>query len=152
MKTIEAKIINPLLGTSIPLPDYSTDGAAGIDLSACIETSVTIEANQTKIIPSGLAIHIHDPQLAAVLLPRSGLGIKHGVILANSVGLIDSDYQGEIKIGVWNRSEQAFTINTGDRICQLVFVPVVMGKLTWVNEFSQDSDRGEQGLGHTGHQ
>jgi dUTP pyrophosphatase len=149
-RAVEAKIINPLLGTTIPFPDYSTEGAAGLDLRACIEGPVMIKPGETFIIPSGLAISIHDPNLMAVLAPRSGLGIKHGIVLANLIGIIDSDYHGEIKIGLWNRGKETFTVEPGDRICQMMFVPVVQVELEVVNEFSNRSKRGAGGLGHTG--
>ncbi len=150
MRQIEVKIVNPLIGDSIPLPQYTTEGAAGLDLRACIEEPVTIKAGETVMIGSGLAISIQDKNLAAVLLPRSGLGVKNGIVLANLVGLIDSDYHGEIKIAVWNRSDTDFTVEAGERICQLVFVPVVQAQWDVVEEFSCDSERGEGGFGHTG--
>ncbi|ALG67573.1 dUTP diphosphatase [Beggiatoa leptomitoformis] len=152
MRQIEAKIINPLIGNSIPLPTYATDGAAGMDLRACLSEPVILEAGETRLIGSGIAINIHDKTLAAVLLPRSGLGTKYGIVLANLVGLCDSDYQGEIQIAVWNRSQQAFTINPGERLCQLVFVPIIQVQLQLVDTFSQMSQRGEGGFGHTGRQ
>jgi dUTP pyrophosphatase len=149
-RAVEAKIINPLLGTTIPCPGYSTEGAAGIDLRACIQDPIIIEPGETRIIPSGLALNIHDPGLMAVIAPRSGLGIKHGIVLANLVGIIDSDYHGEIKIGLWNRGRDTFTVESGDRICQMMFVPVVQVELELVDEFSNSSKRGAGGLGHTG--
>ncbi len=150
MPIIEAKIVNPLLGTKIPLPDYATVGAAGMDLRACIEEPITLAAHQTCFVGSGMAINIHDPNLAAVILPRSGLGAKHGIVLGNLVGLIDSDYQGEIKISVWNRSDSPFTIEVGERICQLIFVPIVQAQLQWVQDFSTMTARSAGGFGHTG--
>ena len=147
MTTIEATIINPLIGQEIPLPTYSTDGAAGIDLRACLTESVIIQPNQTQLLGSGIAINIHNPNLAAVLLPRSGLGVHHGIVLANLVGLIDSDYRKEIKIAIWNRSNHPFTIKPGERICQMVFVPIVQVNLKWVSQL-QDNERG--GFGSTG--
>ncbi|EIJ43880.1 deoxyuridine 5'-triphosphate nucleotidohydrolase Dut [Beggiatoa alba B18LD] len=150
MRQIETKIISPLLGKQIPLPTYATEGAAGMDLRACLEEPITLQAGETRLISSGIAINIHDKDLAAVLLPRSGLGTKYGIVLANLVGLCDSDYQGEIQIAVWNRSQQAFTIQPGERLCQLVFVPVVQVQLQIVDNFSQSSQRGEGGFGHTG--
>ncbi len=149
-RSVEAKIINPLLGPRISLPNYVTEGAAGMDLRACIQNPVTIEPGDTSIIPSGMAISIHDPGLMAVLAPRSGLGIKHGIVLANLIGIIDSDYHGEIKIGLWNRGKEKFTIEPNDRICQMVFVPVVQVELELVEEFTNTSTRGAGGLGHTG--
>jgi len=147
---IEIKIVNPLLGTDIPLPTYATVGAAGLDLRACLTQAVTLEAGATELISSGIALNIQNPNLMAVIAPRSGLGIKHGIVLGNLVGICDSDYQGEIQIGVWNRSETAFTIQPGDRICQLLFVPVVQVVLQQVTEFSEVTQRGTGGLGHTG--
>ncbi len=149
MKTasIEAKIINPLVGKEIPLPTYSTNGAAGLDLRACITASLTIQANAIKVVGSGIAINIHVPNLAGVLLPRSGLGVNHGIVLANLVGLIDSDYRQEIKVALWNRSDKPFIINPGERICQMVFVPIVQVDFKWVNELE---DNGRGGFGSTG--
>jgi dUTP pyrophosphatase len=147
---IETKIMNPLVGTTIPLPSYATDGAAAMDLRACLEAPVTIEPGQTVLIPSGIAISIHDPGLVALLVPRSGLGIKHGIVLANTVGVIDSDYQGEIGIGVFNRGTATYTIEPGERVCQMMFVPVLQADLRVVNEFSKESERGSGGFGSTG--
>ncbi|MDM8567038.1 dUTP diphosphatase [Candidatus Halobeggiatoa sp. HSG11] len=147
MENIEATIVNPLIGNKIPVPSYSTDGAAGIDLRACIDTAVTIEANATKLIGSGIAINIHNPNIAAMLLPRSGLGVKHGIVLGNLVGLIDSDYRKEVKIAVWNRSIKPFIINPGERICQMVFVPIIQADFKWVDELE---DNGRDGFGSTG--
>ncbi len=144
---IKAKVINPLMGEKIPMPTYATSGSAGIDLRACIDESILIQPNETVIIGSGIAIAIDDSNIAATLLPRSGLGIKHGIILANLVGLIDSDYYKEIKIAVWNRSNRPFIINQGDRICQMVFVPIIQARLQWVEELE---DNGRDGLGSTG--
>ncbi|WP_069470840.1 dUTP diphosphatase [Candidatus Marithrix sp. Canyon 246] len=145
MKKIEAKIVNPLIADFIP--SYATNGAAGIDLRACIEKPLEIQAGETQLIGSGIAIDINDPNLSAMLLPRSGLGVKHGIVLANLVGLIDSDYRKEVKIAVWNRSDTAFVINPGDRICQMVFVPIVQVQLEWVEELN---DQGRDGFGSTG--
>ncbi|MBN2427035.1 MAG: dUTP diphosphatase [Deltaproteobacteria bacterium] len=149
-RAVEAKIINPLLGSKIPIPTYTTAGAAGMDIRACIQEKVVIEPSETCIIPSGFAISIHDPGLMAVLAPRSGLGIKHGIVLANLIGVIDSDYHGEIKVGLWNRGKEPFIVEPGDRICQMLFVPVVQVDLELVEEFSNASARGAGGLGHTG--
>jgi len=149
---VEAKIVNPLLGRAIPLPRYATEGSAGLDLPACIESPVVLEPGTTEIIPTGLAVSIHDPGLMAVLAPRSGLGIKHGVVLANLIGIIDSDYHGELLVGLWNRSGQPFTVRPGDRICQMLFVPVVQVDFRFVDKFSNASRRGDGGLGHTGRQ
>ena len=125
MQKIQLKLLDPRLGDSIDLPDYATDGSAGLDLRACLEQDITLQPGETVLIPTGLAIHIDDPSLAAVLLPRSGLGHKHGIVLGNLVGLIDSDYQGQIFVSCWNRSQTAFEIKVGERIAQMVFVPVV---------------------------
>ncbi|MBI2354855.1 MAG: dUTP diphosphatase [Deltaproteobacteria bacterium] len=147
---IETKIMNPLIGTSIPLPSYATRGAAAMDLRACLETALTVQPGETVLVPSGIAISIHDPGLVALLVPRSGLGIKHGIVLANTIGVIDSDYQGEIGIGIHNRGASAYTIEPGERICQMMFVPVAQATLAVVGEFSHESTRGAGGFGHTG--
>ncbi len=151
MKKIDIKILDPRVGKEFPLPAYATPGSAGLDLRACTDGSITLDAGSTTLIPTGLAIHVADPQLAAVILPRSGLGHKHGIVLGNLVGLIDSDYQGQLMVSVWNRSEQPFVIEAGDRIAQLVFVPVVQAEFTLVEEFTQ-TERGEGGFGHSGRQ
>lgn len=151
MQNIQLKLIDPRLGTEIPLPEYATEGSAGLDLRACIETTLTLQPGETQLIPTGLAIHIGDPTLAAVLLPRSGLGHKHGIVLGNLVGLIDSDYQGQVFVSLWNRSQSAFEIAVGDRIAQMVFVPVAQVHFEIVDDFSQ-SQRGAGGFGHTGRQ
>jgi dUTP pyrophosphatase len=148
-KNIQIKILNPKVGASIPLPTYATAGSAGLDLRVCIEEPLQIASQETVLLPTGLSIFIADPTLAAVILPRSGLGHKHGIVLGNLVGLIDSDYQGELKISCWNRSMDCFTVNPGERIAQLVFVPVVQANFTLVSEFQQ-SDRGEGGFGSSG--
>ena len=147
---IETKIMNPLMGSSIPLPTYATTGSAAMDLRACLSEPLIIEVGETVMIPSGIAISIHDPALVALLVPRSGLGIKHGIVLANTVGVIDSDYQGEIGIGIYNRGTKAYTVEPGERICQMMFVPVTQVALSVVDEFSRDSARGSGGFGHTG--
>jgi dUTP pyrophosphatase len=147
---IETKIMNPLMGTSIPLPRYATTGAAAMDLRACLAEPLTVPAGETVMIPSGIAISIHDPGLVALLVPRSGLGIKHGIVLSNTIGVIDSDYQGEIGIGIHNRSQTSYTIEPGERICQMMFVPVTQVLLSVVEEFSVGSARGTGGFGHTG--
>lgn len=149
MQKIQLKLLDPRLGDSIDLPDYATDGSAGLDLRACLEQDITLQPGETVLIPTGLAIHIDDPGLAAVLLPRSGLGHKHGIVLGNLVGLIDSDYQGQIFVSCWNRSQTAFEIKIGERIAQMVFVPVVQVGFEQVEEFSA-SERGTGGFGHTG--
>lgn len=147
---IETKIMNSLMGNSIPLPTYATSGSAAMDLRACLAEPLTVNPGQTILVPSGIAISILDPGLVALLLPRSGLGIKHGIVLANTIGVIDSDYQGEIGIGIFNRSDLAYTIEPGERICQMLFVPIQQAALTLVEEFSVDSTRGDGGFGHTG--
>lgn len=148
---VKLKLLDERLGKSIALPDYATDGSAGMDLRACLDgDSLTIEPGETHLIPTGMAIHIDDPGLAAVILPRSGLGHKHGIVLGNLVGLIDSDYQGQLFVSCWNRGQDAFTIKLGDRIAQLVFVPVVQAAFEIVSDFT-DSVRAEGGFGHTGH-
>jgi len=149
MKKIELKIIDPRIGSEYPLPEYATSGSAGMDLRACIDDAMSLEPGETKLIPTGLAIHIADPGLAATILPRSGLGHKHGIVLGNLVGLIDSDYQGQIFISCWNRGQTAFKINPGDRMAQLVFLPVVQAAFEIVESFD-DSIRGEGGFGHSG--
>ena len=149
MKKIQLKILDKRLGSEIPLPEYATAGSAGLDLRACLDEAVTLNPGETMLIPTGLAIHIDDPQLAAILLPRSGLGHKHGVVLGNLVGLIDSDYQGQVFISCWNRGNNAFKISIGERIAQMVFVPVVQADFECVTEFNA-SHRGEGGFGHSG--
>ena len=151
MKKIDIKILDPRVGNEFPLPAYATPGSAGLDLRACIDAPLTLQPGETLLLPTGLAIHVADPQLAAVILPRSGLGHKHGIVLGNLVGLIDSDYQGQLMVSVWNRAQEAFTIQPGDRIAQLVFVPVVQAEFNLVEEFNT-SERGEGGFGHSGRQ
>ncbi|HHH38344.1 MAG TPA: dUTP diphosphatase [Sedimenticola sp.] len=148
-KKIELKILDDRLGRETPLPRYATAGAAGLDLRACLRQPLTLAPGETELIPTGLAIHIGDPGLAAVLLPRSGLGHKHGIVLGNLMGLIDSDYQGEILVSCWNRGRSPFTIEVGERIAQMVFVPVVQVEFETVAEFTP-SGRGSGGFGHTG--
>ncbi len=150
MKTpIELKILDSRIGSQFPLPSYATPGSAGMDLRAMLETDLVIQPGETKLIPTGIAVHVADPSLAAVILPRSGLGHKHGIVLGNLVGLIDSDYQGPLMVSCWNRSTEPFTIEIGDRLAQLVFVPVVQAQLKLVDEFD-NSERGEGGFGHSG--
>jgi dUTP pyrophosphatase len=149
MKKIEYKILDRRIGNEIPLPEYATLGSAGLDLRACLDEATELKPGETLLIPTGLAVHISDNHLAAVILPRSGLGHKHGIVLGNLVGLIDSDYQGQIFVSCWNRGNTAFTINIGERIAQMVFVPVVQVALEQVDDF-QVSSRGDGGFGHTG--
>lgn len=148
-QAIQLKILDKRIGDLIPLPTYTTAGSAGLDLRVCIDEPLQIGPQETVLLPTGLAIYIADPTLAAVILPRSGLGHKQGIVLGNLVGLIDSDYQGELKISCWNRSQQAFTINPGERIAQLVFVPVVQAAFELVEEFIE-TDRGQSGFGSSG--
>lgn len=149
MQIIKLKILDPRLGNEFPLPEYATEGSAGVDLRACVESAVTIAPGETLLIPSGMAIHIGDPSLAAVLLPRSGLGHKHGIVLGNLVGLIDSDYQGQVFVSCWNRGAETFTIQPGERIAQMVLVPVVQARFEVVKDF-ESSERGAGGFGHSG--
>jgi len=149
VQQIQLKVLDKIFIEKYGLPHHATTGSAGMDLRACIEESLTIKSQQTELIPTGIAIHIKDNNLAAIILPRSGLGHKHGLVLGNLVGLIDSDYQGELKISCYNRSQEAFTIQPGDRIAQLVFVPVVQAQLEVVDEFIA-SERGVGGFGSTG--
>ncbi len=149
MHKLQAKIIDPRLGQEWPLPHYATEGSAGLDLRALLQEPLTLEPGQTELLPTGLAIHISDPGLAAMILPRSGMGHKHGIVLGNLVGLIDSDYQGQLMVSCWNRSDRAFTIEPGERIAQLVLVPVLQAQLEVVDEF-EGSVRGVGGFGHTG--
>ena len=149
MKKIDVKILDSRLGNEFPLPTYATEGSAGLDLRALLDNGIEIQPGETQLIPTGLSIYIADPNLAAVILPRSGLGHKHGIVLGNLVGLIDSDYQGPLMVSVWNRGNESFKIEVGDRIAQLVFVPVVQAEFNIVNEFDA-TERGEGGFGHSG--
>ena len=149
MRTIELKILDSRLGDSIELPHYATDGSAGLDMRACIDEPVTVEPGATELIPTGFAMHISDASLAAVLLPRSGLGHKHGLVLGNLTGLIDSDYQGQVFISCWNRGSESYEVQPAERIAQMVFVPVEQVRFSVVEEFD-DSDRGAGGFGHSG--
>ena len=150
MRKIQLKILDQRIGNQIPLPAHATGGSAGMDLRACIDETIRLKPGETELIPTGIAIHINDPGLAATILPRSGLGHKHGIVLGNLVGLIDSDYQGQLFVSCWNRGHNSFTIEPGDRIAQLVFVPVVQADFEVVDDFDQ-SDRGTGGFGHSGH-
>ena len=149
MKSIQLKILDARIGNEYPLPEYATDGSAGIDMRACLDEPLEVRAGDTHLLPTGIAIHIGDPALAAVLLPRSGLGHKHGIVLGNLVGLIDADYQGQVFVSCWNRSRQSFTIQPGERIAQMVFIPIVRAHLEVVESF-QESARGAGGFGHSG--
>lgn len=149
VNSFQIKILDQRLGKEIPLPEYATDGSAGMDIRACVDEATAIQPGQTLLIPSGFAMYIEDPSLAAVILPRSGLGHKHGLVLGNLVGLIDSDYQGQVFVSCWNRSEKPFVIEVGARIAQLVFIPVRQASWEVVEDFSV-SDRGTGGFGHTG--
>lgn len=146
---IQVKILDARIGNEFPLPRYETDDAAGLDLRACLESSLTIEPGQTHLIPTGISIYIGNPHVAAVILPRSGLGHKHGLVLGNLVGLIDADYQGPLMVSCWNRGQAAYTIEPGDRIAQLVFLPIVRARFDVVNEFAA-TQRGTGGFGHSG--
>jgi dUTP pyrophosphatase len=148
-RRLEVRILDPRIGSEFPLPAYATEGSAGLDLRACIDAPLALEPGATQLIPTGLAIHIGDPGLAAVVLPRSGLGHKHGIVLGNLVGLIDSDYQGQLFVSCWNRGQAAFTIAPGERIAQLVIVPVVQVEFDVVDSFSA-SERGAGGFGSSG--
>ena len=149
MHALQAKILDPRLGSEFPLPTYATPGSAGLDLRAMLQEELILEPGQTVLIPTGLSIYIGDPGLAAMILPRSGLGHKHGIVLGNLVGLIDSDYQGELMVSCWNRGQSTFSMAIGERIAQLVLVPVVQAHFELVDEFDQ-SQRGSGGFGHSG--
>jgi dUTP pyrophosphatase len=149
MRSIELKVLDPRVGDAIPLPHYATGGSAGLDMRACIDVPLTVDPGETVLVPTGLAIHIGDASLAAVLLPRSGLGHKHGLVLGNLTGLIDSDYQGQVFISCWNRGSKSYDVQPGERIAQMVFVPVEQVRFEVVDEFA-DSDRGDGGFGHSG--
>lgn len=146
---IKLKILDKRIGSEFPTPSYATSGSAGLDLQACIDETMTVLPGETHLIPTGISIFIDDPSLAAVILPRSGLGHKHGIVLGNLVGLIDSDYQGPLMVSLWNRGDVEFTISPGDRIAQLVFVPVIQATFDLVEDFTE-TERGEGGFGHTG--
>ncbi|MEH6357994.1 MAG: dUTP diphosphatase [Pseudomonadales bacterium] len=149
MDKLQVKILDPRIGSDIPLPHYATSGSAGLDLRACIDQEILLKPGQTELIPTGLAIYLENPNYAAMLLPRSGLGHKHGVVLGNLVGLIDSDYQGQLMVSCWNRGNTDYTINVGERIAQMVIVPVVQTEFELVDEFKA-TNRGDGGFGHTG--
>ncbi len=149
MRSIDLKILDPRIGDTIPLPHYATDGSAGLDMRAVIDEVVVVEPGETVLIPTGVAIHIADPGLAAVLLPRSGLGHKHGLVLGNLTGVIDSDYQGQVFISCWNRGSTSYEVQPGERIAQMLFVPVEQVRFNIVEDFD-DSERGAGGFGHSG--
>ena len=149
MLNVQVKILNQKIGDSIPLPEYATTGSAGLDIRACLDEPLNVDPGETHLIPSGMAVYIGDPGYAAMLLPRSGLGHKHGIVLGNLVGLIDSDYQGELLVSCWNRGQQSFTIEPGERIAQLIIVPVMQAQFIVVEEFAT-SVRGSGGFGHSG--
>ena len=151
MKKIDVKILDPRIGQEFPLPTYATPGSAGLDLRACLDSAIVLEPGQTTLLPTGLAIHIADPSLAAMMLPRSGLGHKHGIVLGNLVGLIDSDYQGQLMVSIWNRGQTTFTIEPGERVAQMIIVPVVQAEFNLVEDFAA-TERGEGGFGHSGRQ
>ncbi|NOR43863.1 MAG: dUTP diphosphatase [Gammaproteobacteria bacterium] len=150
MHKIQLKILDPRIGDSIPLPEYATEGSAGMDLRAALDVTTEIKPGETILVPTGMAIYVEDPNMAAIVLPRSGLGHKHGIVLGNLVGLIDSDYQGQLFISCWNRGEKSFTIEVGDRLAQLVIVPVIQADFEVVDDFVS-TDRGVGGFGHSGH-
>ncbi len=150
MHKIQLKILDPRIGDSIPLPEYATEGSAGMDLRAALEATTEIKPGETILVPTGIAIYVEDPTMAAIVLPRSGLGHKHGIVLGNLVGLIDSDYQGQLFVSCWNRSDKDFTIEIGDRLAQLVIVPVIQADFEVVDDFVS-TDRGVGGFGHSGH-
>ncbi len=149
MPRVALKLVDPRLGREFPLPEYATEGSAGVDLRACLDAPLTIAPGETHLIPTGLAIHIADPGIAAVVLPRSGLGHRHGIVLGNLVGLIDSDYQGQVYVSCWNRGGEAYAIQPGERIAQLVFLPVLRVDFEVVGDF-EPSRRGEGGFGSSG--
>ncbi len=149
MEKLQIKILDPRIGNEIPMPEYATSGSAGLDLRACIDQDTPLAPGQTKLIPTGLSIYIENPNYAAMLLPRSGLGHKHGIVLGNLVGLIDSDYQGQLMVSCWNRGNTDYTIKVGERISQMIIVPVLQTQFQIVDEF-ETSQRGAGGFGHTG--
>ncbi|HEX7047645.1 MAG TPA: dUTP diphosphatase [Gammaproteobacteria bacterium] len=149
MHTVQLKVLDPRVGKEFALPEYATGGSAGMDLRACLDDAITLAPDDTHLVPTGIAIHIGDPGLAAMLLPRSGLGHKHGIVLGNLTGLIDSDYQGQLFVSMWNRGKENFTIEPGERIAQMIIVPVVQVQFEQVEEF-EESRRGAGGFGHSG--
>lgn len=149
MKKLQVKVLDPRIGNEIPMPEYATSGSAGLDLRACLDSPLRLNPGETQLIPTGLSIFLEDPSTAAMILPRSGLGHKHGIVLGNLVGLIDSDYQGELMVSCWNRGQQPFTIEIGERLAQLIIVPVIQAEFNIVEEF-ETTERGEGGFGHSG--
>ena len=148
-KNIQVKILDPRISNEFPLPHHATPGSAGMDLRACIDEAIVLQPGETQLIPTGISVYIEDPGLAAVLLPRSGLGHKHGIVLGNLVGLIDSDYQGPLMVSCWNRGSEPFTLNIGERLAQMVIIPIVQANFEVVEEF-EATHRGEGGFGHSG--
>lgn len=148
--SVKVKLLDEKLGKDIPLPQYATSGSAGLDLRACIDEPMEIKPGETVLIPTGLSVYIEDPKLAGIILPRSGLGHKHGIVLGNLVGLIDSDYQGPLMVSCWNRGNTPYTINVGERLAQFVVVPVMQAQFELVNDFVEATDRSIGGFGHTG--
>lgn len=149
MKQLQVRLLDPRIGNEIPLPEYATGGSAGLDLRACLDAPLTLHPGETQLIPTGLSVYLEDPATAAMILPRSGLGHKHGIVLGNLVGLIDSDYQGELMVSCWNRGQTPFTVEVGERIAQMIIVPVIQAEFSIVDSFTS-TDRGEGGFGHSG--
>lgn len=149
MLNVDFKVLDARLGNEFPLPSYATEGSAGLDLRAMLESDIVIKAGETAFVKTGIAVYLKDPRYAAMILPRSGLGVKHGIVLGNLVGLIDADYQGELMVSLWNRSKEDFTLKVGERMAQMIIVPVMQANFTQVEEF-EASERGEGGFGHTG--
>lgn len=149
MLNVDFKVLDARLGDEFPLPSYATEGSAGLDLRAMLESDIVIKAGETAFVKTGIAVYLKDPRYAAMILPRSGLGVKHGIVLGNLVGLIDADYQGELMVSLWNRSKEDFTLKVGERMAQMIIVPVMQANFTQVEEF-EASERGEGGFGHTG--
>ncbi|MHC5226362.1 dUTP diphosphatase [Ignatzschineria sp. LJL83] len=149
MLNVDFKVLDARLGNEFPLPSYATEGSAGLDLRAMLESDIVIKAGETAFVKTGIAVYLKDPRYAAMILPRSGLGVKHGIVLGNLVGLIDADYQGELMVSLWNRSKDDFTLKVGERMAQMIIVPVMQANFTQVEEF-EASERGEGGFGHTG--
>ena len=148
-QAVQVKILDPRIGKDIAMPEYATNGSAGLDLRACIDKTLTIKPGETILVPTGLSVYLSDPNIAAMLLPRSGLGHKHGIVLGNLVGLIDADYQGPLMVSLWNRGDKEFVIEIGDRVAQMIVVPVIQCDFSIVAEF-EETARGEGGFGHSG--